>query len=263
MDGSRFDRMTRDLGRGASRRTVLKGLFGIGGAAIVAEIAFDDAESARRPTPTPRATATPSCQGGLVCGPDCCIPGQSECCDNACCFGECYGEELCCPTGNVVCDGVACCRPNEVCVNGQCRIPTPANTPTSTATHAPTQTSTPTQVPTQTPSPSATPQCSDASDCGICTCLDDYRYRCPECIRGTCGGSVGTCPENYHCADGGCVPDIIPDCEVNADCGDQFCEGDYVMRPTCLAPPGVCYNQQISFCFNAGCNPETAQCNPS
>ena len=42
------------------------------------------------------------------CGPDCCTagsipapqPGHSECCDQACCIGTCYGEELCCPTNN-------------------------------------------------------------------------------------------------------------------------------------------------------------------
>ncbi len=190
MDGPRFDRMTRDLGRGASRRTVLKGLFGIGGAAMVAELAFDDAESARRPTPTPKPPPTPSCSAEQQCGPDCCLPGQSECCDNACCFGECYGEELCCPTGRVVCNGSTCCAQGEFCIDGVC-----ARTPP-----------TPTVLPTATP-PGG---CSTADDCGVCTCLDDRRFRCPECIRGQCAGSVGSCPANYHCEGGGCVADGPP-----------------------------------------------------
>jgi hypothetical protein len=127
MDGSRFDRLTKTLGQGASRRTVLKGFVGIGGAATVAELAFDDAEAARRPAPTPKPDTCPgnqqsmngvcACTDGLTaCGPDCCTPGQSVCCDNACCFGTCYGEELCCPTGYELCEVAGCC--DGRCTNG-------------------------------------------------------------------------------------------------------------------------------------------------
>src|SRR6188472_2835873 len=125
MDDRRFDALVRSLASGHSRRTVLKGLLGLGGLAATGA-AQHTAEAARRPTtptPVPRCPGNQTwngsaciCPGTLSkCGPACCnesVPrgdaAHSECCDNACCHGECYGEELCCPTGQVVCDGNCC-----------------------------------------------------------------------------------------------------------------------------------------------------------
>lgn len=132
MDGSRFDHLTRSLAAGASRRSVLKGLLGLGGAAVAGGALLEgDSDAARRPTPTPTPVRCPGnqipsggqciCPSGLSkCGPACCNPGgigaaHSECCDNACCHGACYGEELCCPTGNSVCNGRACCAAGQAC----------------------------------------------------------------------------------------------------------------------------------------------------
>ena len=116
MDEWRFDRLTRLFASGASRRSVVKALLGLGGASLVGgTLLEDDTGAARRPAnPTPTPVKCPGkqvasggqcvCPSGLSkCGPDCCNPGgigaaHSECCDNACCFGTCYGEELCCPT---------------------------------------------------------------------------------------------------------------------------------------------------------------------
>src|SRR5215218_1827607 len=109
MDDKRFDGLTRLIALGSSRRSVLKGLLGLGGAALAGSAALDgDGEAARRPTPTPTPVKCPGNQiplGGACicpasapneCGPDCCTglttdpyprpPGHSECCDNACCF---------------------------------------------------------------------------------------------------------------------------------------------------------------------------------
>ena len=75
-----------------------------------------------------------TCPAGLSkCGPDCCNPtavgaSHSECCDNACCFGYCYGEELCCEfprefcpiTGECCASGVDCCANDGCCPNGAC-----------------------------------------------------------------------------------------------------------------------------------------------
>lgn len=132
MDGSRFDQLTRGLGRGGNRRTFLRGLLGVGGvAAAGSSLRGADTEAARRPTPTPKPVKCPgmqtwngtrcACPGGSSeCGPDCCPNGQAACCDNACCYGQCYGEELCCPTGQTVCNG-ECCEPGEACVEGICQ----------------------------------------------------------------------------------------------------------------------------------------------
>ena len=155
MDDRRFDSFARSLASGASRRSVLKGLLGLGGAAATGGMLRSDAaEAARRPTPTPKPVTCPGrqtwngsqcvCPGNAPykCGPDCCTgdandppsPTHSECCDNACCFGTCYGEELCCatnpgsgeqPPANRVCtsaNGVECCPSEEACcgVDGCC-----------------------------------------------------------------------------------------------------------------------------------------------
>src|SRR5215204_5548435 len=131
MDDRRFDALVRSLAEGKSRRSVLKGLFGLGGAALVGSAVLEsDADAARRPTPTPTPVRCPGNQtpvNGVCtcpasapskCGPDCCNPAgvgaaHSECCDNACCFGLCYGEELCCPTGRTFCEATGECCPAD------------------------------------------------------------------------------------------------------------------------------------------------------
>ncbi|HET9661797.1 MAG TPA: twin-arginine translocation signal domain-containing protein, partial [Thermomicrobiales bacterium] len=157
MDDGRFDSLTRALASGASRRSVLKGLLGLGAAAVTGATLDETSEAARRPTPTPRPVTCPGNQtwNGAKCvcptglsqcnpgsGPACCNdqnvdpggPGFSTCCDNACCQGTCYGEERCCATNNRpgeqppthrICetlDGDACCAYSDVCcpVDGCC-----------------------------------------------------------------------------------------------------------------------------------------------
>ena len=157
MDDRRFDALAKSLARGTNRRTLLKGLLGLGGAvAAGGSLLENDAQAARRPIPTPRPPTCPGqqvpCGSGCCCplgqercGPDCCtednVPapetGHSECCDNACCFGTCYGEEFCCPTNNrsggefpvppthKICNtanGTECCEFDQECcgVDGCC-----------------------------------------------------------------------------------------------------------------------------------------------
>ena len=148
MDDRRFDQLVKAVASGASRRSVLKGMLGLGGAALVGSAALDaDVDAARRPTPTPKpptlswaadsggtgnvSASCPKAPGPYKCGPDCCTgqvtdayprpAGHSECCDNACCFGTCYGEELCCPTnprswGAVATAGRVLSATNECCL---------------------------------------------------------------------------------------------------------------------------------------------------
>ncbi len=159
MDDRRFDSLARSLANGASRRSVLKGMLGFGSAAVAGGVLLDGAaEAARRPTPTPTppkcpGNQIPSANGSCVCpgtapnkcGPACCTakpgdppsPTHTECCDNACCHGTCYGEELCCPTNprghawdpdpptHQVCrsaQGAECCPTEQDCceVDGCC-----------------------------------------------------------------------------------------------------------------------------------------------
>lgn len=139
MDDRAFDAFAKLLASGANRRSVLKGLLGLGGALPAVALIGDESEAARRPTPTPRPARCPGNQipsnGSCVCpdgapeqcGPACCTgvhgdppsAAHSECCDNACCFGTCYGEELCCPTNPTGSGGMAeaeyCAATNECC----------------------------------------------------------------------------------------------------------------------------------------------------
>jgi hypothetical protein len=115
------------------------------------------------------------------------------CCDNACCDGACYGEELCCPAGNVVCDGVCVtgvCCPGDDCGNGrQC---------------------------------SADYQCEGDGECG-----EGYSY-CEsrgECISTFCNYRKQYNPDTCECE---CEPQYLElvntgacatPCESDADCG--------------------------------------------
>ena len=175
MDNRRFDALARGLAMASNRRQVLKGLLGIGGAITATSI--ESAQAARRPSPTPRPVTCPGeqtwknsqcvCPDGKVkCGPDCCAPGVSECCDNACCFGECYGEELCCPTGSIACNGQ--CQDWECCTDLDC----PGTEICDGDTH----------------------MCQCVPNCADRTCGDDG-----------CDAVCGTCPEGQVCFEGGCV----------------------------------------------------------
>lgn len=133
MDDRRFDGLTRALAGGASRRSVIKALLGLGGAAALAPLAQSgEADAARRPTAGP--TPIPSCPGiqvwsngqcgcpsGVTCGPTCCQTA-AQCCDGACCptGSICTGEEVCCPLSQMC--GGACCGAAQTCcdVDGCC-----------------------------------------------------------------------------------------------------------------------------------------------
>lgn len=138
----RFDSIARFLASGRSRRDVVKTMLGLG-TGLVATGAIGSAEAARRPAPPPKAPTCPGqqvwsngacvCPAGDKCGPDCC-PAEAQCCDNACCYGTCYGEELCCDSprewceisGECCADGWKCCPDagciplGECCTNDDC-----------------------------------------------------------------------------------------------------------------------------------------------
>lgn len=85
MDDRRFDAIVKSLAEGKSRRTVLKGILGLGGAALAGGALLEgDTDAARRPTnPTPTPVKCPGQQ--VVCGNTCCCPtGQSKCGPDCC-----------------------------------------------------------------------------------------------------------------------------------------------------------------------------------
>ncbi len=124
MDDSRFDALVRAIGSGASRRSVLKGLLGIGGAIVAAEHA--DARSiATRPTippPPPPACLLPKkiCDGVCWDADKCkdghrCSNSADVWCGNACCdTGVCTTDGDCCLASQKAC-GSTCCPASHSC----------------------------------------------------------------------------------------------------------------------------------------------------
>ncbi len=120
MDGSQFDKMTRQFAFSTSRRAMLKGLLGLGGSALAGAVVAGETD-ARRSSSSSSTTTTAapvsSCSG-VACGGGCCGSGQA-CCGQACCDGLCTVGGACCPAGNTVC-GADCCSPEQQCCGGEC-----------------------------------------------------------------------------------------------------------------------------------------------
>lgn len=251
MDDRRFDSIVKAFATGTSRRSVFKGLLGLGGAAVVGSaLQEDDVDAARRPTPTPTPATCPGQQtrqgnqcvclsppapGTVKCGPDCCNPtgigaAHSECCDNACCYGNCYGEELCCDYPNVFCEAQnECCFPgmNQCCGSEGCcdHACCPVGEGGSACCEG------------------ATPKCCAGDACipeGGC-CSDDECPGCQSCQNHICVDDQSECPGCTDCANAVCV-------QVNANCNDNN---------ACTA--NVC-NQDGTCSYNFNCNLSTGCC---
>lgn len=247
MDDRRFDAIAKGLAAGTKRRTLLKGLLGLGGVAVAGSMGLEgESEAARRPTPTTRVRTCPGgqvwngsacvCLAGTMCGAECCGVG-GVCCDDACCYGVCFGEELCCPSSSEYCPSTGeCCPPGRrCCPDYGCLAPG---------------------------------QCCTAEDCApdvcasvICNSIQicEYTVNCnlggaeaccgpgqvcraegdcctPTCSSGVCGGGDGCggtcgCPDDKICSQGSCV---CP--PATMECGDGVC------RPCCA------YDNQSSEC---------------
>lgn len=235
MDDRRFDSLVRSLASGANRRQVLKGLLGIGGVAV-AGARVSDAEAARRPTPPPKPATcpgvqtpvggqgvcqTPKAPGTEKCGPDCCNPtgideSYSECCDNACCYGECYGEELCCPYPREYCpvSGECCPAGWRCCPDYGCIAPE---------------------------------QCCTANDCLFQECFAAVCTAEHTCAYGDDCTSGGDCCEASACFAGNCQNDgtcgpPLPDCTNGSNC----CTADACYRSECQND-GTC-SQDVPDC---------------
>lgn len=232
MDGSSFDRWTRELATSGSRRWLGKRLVAVAGAAIAGGARFNEGGAARRPAPTPTTPRCPGVQywedsacvcppGSTTCGPDCCPEGQATCCDNACCFGACYGEETCCPTGNIVCAGVCvdweCCDDTD-CDGGYCDLETQTCrycTPVCDGAVWGENSCGEVCACDSGRSPLANGSCgvscvtgADCAAIGCQTCMEtDDGWFCTnsEMNGSTCGPLGGTCPAGFGCGGSWCT----------------------------------------------------------
>lgn len=287
MDDRRFDAFVKSFALGTHRRALVKGLLGLGGAAATGGLLLErSAEAARRPTPTPKPVKCPGkqlpcavgccCPPGLEgCGPDCCtednVPapqiGHSECCDNACCFGTCYGEELCCPTNltsgdgppaSFVCKGANgpnCCAAEQSCCDGACFDPSAAVCCEGVL-----------QPGSCCPGDEncGQPECNVCDEQGLDCCFVgevfagcydsaaegtcciasecEYLNNFDKCIVGACTDlecEERGCPEDQFCCDQECS--VLP-CETPRQCSsDADCGGDIVCcAGTCCALGQAC-----------------------
>lgn len=260
MDGKRFDRLTRALASGQSRRSLLKGVLGISGTAAVASVTIDEAGARRRgrtntpttPPPPPTTTTTAEPCLGTSCGLDCC-PEPDQCCNGECCpdqfscltyyFPEgpyveeetCCRNELICDTTTTKCcaDGEQCCTRDGVsyCIpdDGCC-------------------------VPEECPQP--------GDQCLMAACpVGDWTCGTAPVQPGTPCNDGDPCTSNDACNDiGQCAGIAIPpvDCQVTewspwSDCS-KVCAGTQTRTRTIITDPS---------CGGAACPPleETQPCN--
>jgi hypothetical protein len=80
MDDRRFDSFTKSVANRSNRRRLLTGMLGLSAGAIVAAIATDSTEAARRGFAGPKLPTPPSMCNGV--GDPC--PDASDCCSGCC-----------------------------------------------------------------------------------------------------------------------------------------------------------------------------------
>jgi hypothetical protein len=226
VDTERFDSLVKSLARGSSRRSVLKGLLGLGATSAGVTLLESETNAARRPTPTPKPLTCPGnqhwngwecvCTSGQKCGPTCCLVG-TECCDGACCFGHCYGEELCCSYDNWCEATNECCPSGAVCTPCGCIDPEKGTCCTNEDCPA------------------------EYECCGGECCVSGFcagGEMC--CATGVCGDQCMSSPEN-ECCNG-----------VEYDPETQVCCDDEVFTGNCCVDAD-CDPDQCIYCRNNVC----------
>lgn len=244
MDDARFDRLTRQLAAGRSRRSVLKGLAGGFGAGIAALLGGGSAAA----KPKCRQAGRPceghqTCCAGLLCVADgdgsarrcaACPSGQIACGDG--CVDACMPSDQCHDAG--VCDPAtgACVNPAKpdgaACVDGACcagecvALGTPSNCA------------------------GCGDACADSERCtgaGCCPAERSCNERC--CAAGeTCvDPAASTCGADPTCPDG------------RPACGEVCCAAD----ETCNAEGSACEaDVPVSVCDALGCG-NSSTCAPA
>ena len=142
MDDRQFDRLTRAIGSGASRRALLKGLIGAGGVIGLVEIMTGSGDAARRgftgptlpdtptppiPTPTAPAAGGCPCPPGWLCVNNGCVTQCATVADCArfstvdCVDVPDLGKLCLSPLMEGSCSVHADCGYSYVCLEGNCR----------------------------------------------------------------------------------------------------------------------------------------------
>lgn len=201
MDDSRFDALIRAFGRGGSRRTLLKGLLGLGGL-VAAGSTLDDTEAARRgypgpPTPVPPNLGSGACVGvGQICN------ALVKCCSGYSCGSN--GTCSCNGTGGYCQSDGDCCGSNY-CSGGACVASQPGGSCTSSADC--------TRGLTCCAGTCVDLQ-NDVNNCGVCDLQCLFPSGTPYCNGGTCDTDCSS--QGYvHC-----VGEFGPMC-----CQNKCCQG--------------------------------------
>lgn len=232
-----LDGLAKALASGGSRRSVLKGLFGLGGATALDHAS--GAQAARRPTPAPKPVSCPGpqvrdrarcgCPTGFDFGPDC-YETPEQCCDNACCpaGSVCISEELCCPAqqvcpdypGGPCCpDGLLCCPGGDGCFDPDGGYCIDADCP--------------------------------SDSCNLVSCQDNsciYQHLpdgtdCGDCAACQGGDCTRTCDDGTCCTDDDvCVDRMAGGCCDNSDCPSDACN------------PALCENHQCQVGGSEACH---------
>lgn len=295
MDDRRFDSLAKTLATGKSRRSVVKGLLGLGGAAVIGSTGLDhEAEAARRSLPTPTPVRCPgqqvagpggvcACPGDLrTCGPDCCNdqvpvtdPQWSGCCEQACCSypNDCVAEERCCPrlpevacldtAGNccaTICQsashGMTCCSEADFCPGGAQSAGLCCAGPTTCCGGGTNDNHC---------IPANQTCCNHDADCAHLDTCDGLTWHHAICgIDGYCVDTPQSCGDDSRCT--------TDTCDARTGCGHA--EIVCTTPPVCFTGPGTCNADTgqcdyiPSVCDTPGaceaspgvCNPETGQC---
>ncbi len=252
MDDRTFDRWTRSLAARHHRRSLLKGLLGLGAAAVGA-VGSEEAE------------AQPNCPPPRRCGGACC-PAAQKCCNGTCCpNGRCNTDatpNICCvsgtkqcgttciPTGDPCCHGASCDCPNGVrCGPDCCDLPNQCLAGVCT---------TPECV-----SPAACPPGNPAT-CTVATCIGGVCGLGPAPSDTICRFSANLCDSVEYC-DGtnqACPADVFSSDGV--PCGDDggFCCGGVCTTGTCCAGTGIGCEQLADpiCCFGEYCRSGPVVC---
>ncbi len=267
---------TKSLATGASRRSVLKGLLGLGGATAVGSLLGSEVDARRSSititTPPPTTTPAPCrpgfapcttnvtgccavCSGNtpVTCGLECCATAD-QCCDGECCAtgSACLtkafpngnqAEETCCPVSqtcdNECCDGT-CFTPLGTSLTGYDRDCCPAEATYCAGTGEFTGQGLCCTGPT--------PDCCVRDGEPICIneesqcCLN---RNCPDstdtCERGVCRRSDQTCILRPVCEgdDICCGNDVCGQCCQDGDCPDDDPGSWRCVDLTCVYCPSV------------------------
>lgn len=251
MDGQRFDDLTRALGAGTSRRTLLKGI--AGGALATLTSLLDPTSSL--------ATHTGCRHHGKPCRRD------RQCCSKKCSRrGKCV-----CPGGTTKCGGTACVASTETCCTTPADCPgTDIDCRTRTCTDGvcgATFTAADTPTANQTPGDCQTTICdgngaivsvnddtdvpSDGNDCTVSTCDNGDPITTHRPAGDSCDQNGGSVCDGH----GACVECLAPDDCPGSDteCQRRTCTGN-ICGVSNLAAGTPTSNQTTGDCKRQVCN---------